>query len=97
MKYWTYGIDFYGNDVRMHSKVQKIEECMDFCLADENCDAFTYDPHSRDTVNCYLKARDGGSWTVNRTEGLASGHKCDYKFNPEQTAKPVEIYPKFTN
>ena len=94
MKNWK-GRDFYGSDLESHSSIRTVEECVNLCLKNSECVAFTYAPEplfldgSELQYSCWLK-KDQTSWTVNESqESLISGHKCGYNFNPIQTARAI--------
>ena len=96
IKYWTTGKDFHGEDFKIFDNIATVEECMDLCLANNLCNAFTFHPSGYYANRCWLKAKDSqsGSWKVNQeNDNRSTGHKCNYDFSPEQSDEPTGIYP----
>ena len=70
-----------GNDIE-HFEAESAESCMNFCLTNDRCVAFTFDRENRfDSGNCWLKD-DAANY--NDYAGLTSGVRCDQKWPTDQ-------------
>ena len=72
MRYWS-DADFYQNDIA-HFRNSTLELCMDRCLRNTKCQAFTYDHQNRH--NCWLKSKARNYKTDQ--EGLTTGMRCTH-------------------
>lgn len=88
MQYWT-GISARFHHLRKVENVNTMEECMDLCLADLECNAVTYEPN--DNRICCIKS---GASSARVKSITTSAVKCNYmpKFNPD--GQPDGIYKK---
>jgi len=78
IRYWN-NADFPGKDI--DTSVQStLDLCMDHCLANSGCQAFTYDPQNRyvvsHNVNCWIKSK-AENYNMN-FDGLTSGMRCSH-------------------
>ena len=97
MKYWA-GLDLPGNDIRRETGVKSIEECVNLCLANAECETFTY-AHAYLFVSnqnlqysCWLKKATSSHTVSTEYSQLSSGYKCNYNFNPAITDQPSGIF-----
>jgi len=93
IKYWL-NADFPGND--FDTSVQStVALCMEKCLANAKCQAFTYDNLKRFKVNCWLKSK-AANYNMNYN-GLTSGMRCSHA--PKMPSKtrdgqyPLDTFP----
>ena len=96
MRYWE-NVDLPGN-VISYTKVSTVEICMDLCIPNEACNAFTYDTTNRFGVvgydyNCWLKTEPSTYNTNSDSEGLISGVRCSAASIEEPLSQP-DHYPK---
>lgn len=90
IRYWE-SADFMGNDLDF-SIQPTVELCMDLCIANGVCQAFTYDTLNRfPTVNCWLKSQVSN---INMNyDGLSSGMRCSLTPSIEPPTPPDAKYP----
>ena len=75
-----------GNDLK-RLVFDNVEECMDACLADNRCKAFTFD---RESFKCWLKSAAENLYEQNSNR-LISGVRCNLENTPLLT--PSGKYP----
>ena len=92
MRYWE-NADLLGNDMST-TTVSTVENCMDLCIANNACNAFTYDLKNRlDSINCWLKTEASVYYTDSDREGYVSGTRCSAAINEEPLSSPSQ-YPE---
>ena len=90
LRYWN-NVDFPGNALS-DNKVSSFESCMELCLANASCNAFTYDNFNRFShVNCWLKTQS--SKLNMKLDGLTSGMRCNVTPIEEPSRSPDAKYP----
>ena len=84
-------MDFPGNNI-VTSVQATFELCMETCLFNSQCQAFTYDHQNRYVesmhVNCWLKSKKRKYNTD--FAGFTSGIRCDYRRNKARKVNPPD-------
>ena len=92
MRYWE-NVDLPRNGIS-YTKVSTVESCMDLCLTNKACNAFTYDTINRlGDLNCLLKTEPSTYNTNSDSEGFISGVRCSAASIEEPLSQP-DHYPK---
>ena len=89
IKFWN-DKDLTGNDFNSTTTDNK-EQCMDNCLADDRCKAFSFDPQNRFPVNCWMKEAASPE-KFNDFSGITTGVRCNLENAPQLT--PNGKYPE---
>ena len=89
------GVDFYGSDVAK-SRVEDVPQCLQACLANKQCQAFTMNvnPAIKKGPNCFLKDSTGkGEFYEQAISGtfLAPGSDGGFKVGNE-VVRPTDIF-----
>ena len=94
MRYWK-NADSNGNNIS-YTKVATIEICMDLCMANDQCNAFTYDTTNRFAdLNCWFKTSPVPfDMESENAIGLFSGMRCSVTPIEEPARSPDAIYPE---
>ena len=91
--YWTY-IGFDHNSSFKSSKQLTAGLCMEDCLAESQCQAFTFDLTLTSTMNCWLKSKIG---QINmNAKGVLSGRRCSFKSDDDPPSSADGVYPQGT-
>ena len=93
MRYWEDG-NFQGNDIESTNQ-PTLEDCMDRCIANDTCNAFTYDTQNRTAENCWLKIKSASIDDLNDEDydGMTSGLHCNFQPFEEPNQPADAMYP----
>ena len=92
MRFWE-NVDLPGNDL-LYTTVLTVEHCMDICIRNEACNAFTYDTKNRIThLNCWSKTEPSAYNPNSDGEGYISGVRCSVPSIEEPLSQPHQ-YPE---
>ena len=85
----------FWNDQDIHGELVKAfvaddqEQCMNSCLENKLCKAFSFDRLNRWANNCWLKEAAEG---FKAFSGMTTGARCDFEKAPQST--PDGVFPE---
>ena len=83
-----------GGDIEATNQ-PTLEDCMDRCIANVACNAFTYDTTNAHPDNCWLKTKSASTNDMNESylAGSTSGLRCNFQPFEALTNPADGMYP----